>query len=394
LEIRFNMGSRSLPVLVGVVAVGVGLWGGYAWRATRPSPTQANDSSAEQADVTAAVTPLRATLDRPPADQAPSQRLSEIIKKIEAENTARTPAADEPAEATAWTRQAPSPGSVRVSSVRANAPPSSDAGTEMTIGHRETAGLRRAASPSAVTRMELGRSAQSRGDLFEARTLLSSALLDGLPPQEEYTIRAELIRLADALLFSRAANTNDPLTSTETIAAGDTLNAIASRYRITEELLARINQIEEPNLLAVGRRIKVIRGPFRATIDKSDHRMDVFLGDALVRSFAVGLGQNGNTPTGEWIVNNKLRNPSWTDPETHRHYLADDPDNPIGERWIGLSGSAGEALGKVGFGIHGTIDPTSIGQNKSMGCIRLSTEDVNQAYDLLVLRHSTVEIRP
>ncbi len=95
---------------------------------------------------------------------------------------------------------------------------------------------------------------------------------------------------------------------------------------------------------------------------------------------------------GTWSVRSKLINPSWTDPATHQHYYAEDPDNPIGERWIGLHGEAGEAVGKVGFGIHGTIDPASIGENFSMGCIRLLPDDVALVYDLLVSGHSRVII--
>jgi lipoprotein-anchoring transpeptidase ErfK/SrfK len=94
------------------------------------------------------------------------------------------------------------------------------------------------------------------------------------------------------------------------------------------------------------------------------------------------------------VVNNKLRNPSWTDPVTNRHYLADDPDNPVGERWIGLSGVEGDALGKVGFGIHGTIDPASIGRDMSLGCIRMAAADVEWVYELLVLQESRVVVRP
>ena len=155
-----------------------------------------------------------------------------------------------------------------------------------------------------------------------------------------------------------------------------------------------MNKVSEPNRLQSGHRLKVIHGPFRAVIDKSDHRMDIYVGEVFVRSFHVGLGQNGYTPMGVWVVNNKLRNPSWTDPVTNRHYLADDPDNPIGERWIGMQGVDGDALGKTGFGIHGTVDPGSIGQDRSMGCIRLSAGDVNLVFDMFVMQHSQVVIRP
>ena len=52
----------------------------------------------------------------------------------------------------------------------------------------------------------------------------------------------------------------------------------------------------------------------------------------------------------------------------------------------------GQAVGKESYGIHGTIDPASIGQKKSMGCIRLLDDDIKLVYDMLVKDKSTVTV--
>ena len=62
---------------------------------------------------------------------------------------------------------------------------------------------------------------------------------------------------------------------------------------------------------------------------------------------------------------------------------ADDPRNPLGDYWIGLSGLAGAAVGKESYGIHGTIEPDSIGKQASMGCVRLRNEDVAVVFQCL-----------
>jgi lipoprotein-anchoring transpeptidase ErfK/SrfK len=177
------------------------------------------------------------------------------------------------------------------------------------------------------------------------------------------------------------------------VVAGDTMAKIVAPVGITAELAARINQISNPQIVRLNATLKLIRGPFNAVIDKSDHRMDIYLGDIYVRSFNVGLGADAGTPTGLWAVRNKLMNPEWIDPATGHRYLADAPDNPIGERWIGLMGLTGDAVGRSGFGIHGTIDADSIGRNQSMGCIRLVADDVAWVYDLLVDGKSRVAVR-
>ncbi|RME39135.1 MAG: L,D-transpeptidase, partial [Planctomycetota bacterium] len=43
-------------------------------------------------------------------------------------------------------------------------------------------------------------------------------------------------------------------------------------------------------------------------------------------------------------------------------------------------------------GIHGTIEPDSIGRSVSLGCIRMHNEDVEEVYKYLVERHSTVVV--
>lgn len=239
-----------------------------------------------------------------------------------------------------------------------------------------------------------GRRALAKGELHTARLALSAALRDDLSPADETFARAELERLADALTFSRTVSPNDPLASTHIVSSGESVAVIANRYKITPGLLVSLNPLSDPSRIRVGQRLKVLHGPFHAVIDKSAHRMDVYLGDVFLRSFRVGLGTNGGTPLGTWSVRNKLENPEWADPSTGRLYLADDPENPIGERWIGLHGVEGECVGRTGFGIHGTIDPASIGENMSMGCIRMAPDDVALTYDLLLGHHSKVTIQP
>ena len=48
---------------------------------------------------------------------------------------------------------------------------------------------------------------------------------------------------------------------------------------------------------------------------------------------------------------------------------------------------------KTGYGIHGTIDPASIGQQKSMGCVRMNDTEVELAYETLVEGISRVRIQ-
>ena len=48
------------------------------------------------------------------------------------------------------------------------------------------------------------------------------------------------------------------------------------------------------------------------------------------------------------------------------------PDNPLGKHWLGLS--------IHGYGIHGTIAPSSIYQFRTHGCIRLHPDDIAELF--------------
>jgi lipoprotein-anchoring transpeptidase ErfK/SrfK len=125
----------------------------------------------------------------------------------------------------------------------------------------------------------------------------------------------------------------------------------------------------------------------------------MYLGDGneqvFVRSYRVGLGEYNSTPIGLFKVrqHSKLVNPTWVNPRTRAFYSADNPENPIGERWIGLKGIEERTADLDGLGIHGTIEPQTIGTQASMGCIRMHSEDVAQVYEMLSEGISTIEIK-
>jgi lipoprotein-anchoring transpeptidase ErfK/SrfK len=118
-------------------------------------------------------------------------------------------------------------------------------------------------------------------------------------------------------------------------------------------------------------------------------------GSVYVTTYRVGLGRDDSTPTGKWLVEpqRKLKNPTYYSPRGEGVIAADDPKNPLGEYWIALTGTDGQAVGKTSYGIHGTIDPTSIGKQSSLGCIRLRNEDIARVYEMLVPGKSTVLVR-
>ena len=238
-----------------------------------------------------------------------------------------------------------------------------------------------------------GRQAVERNEFVAARNYLSEALRSGVEESDASLLRAELTRIGNETIFSSRILADDPLVSRYVIKPGDTLGKIAKANKVSADFLASINNIADKNRIRAGQVIKVAAGPFHAMIDKGTYTLEVYLGRTFVKHFRVGLGADDTTPSGEWRVDTKLKNPTYYPPRGGQIVAADDPENPLGERWIGLEGISGEAAGLLRYGIHGTIEPESIGQSVSLGCIRMYNEDVEALYTYLVEKHSTVTVR-
>lgn len=235
------------------------------------------------------------------------------------------------------------------------------------------------------------------GHQLAARNELNAMLRRSTSRDERNRIRTYLNRIAEETLFSKARLPGDPLVDSYTIQANDRMIRIAQKYSVPYEILMRINGIKDATRIRENQRIKVLHGPFNARIRTADFRIDLYLQDTYVRSFPIGIGAHGSTPTGVWKVTHKLPNPTYFPPagaEIKKIIPGDDPKNPLGEHWIGLEGVDGEAAGQEGYGIHGTIEPDSIGKAVSLGCIRMHNQDVAYIYTLLQPGRSTVTIQP
>ncbi len=247
---------------------------------------------------------------------------------------------------------------------------------------------------------------ESAGRPVEARTTLNRALHDARATEaEREAIRDRMSRLNDLLIFSSTIVPGEPYTSSAVVQGGDSLTKITNANGLATDwrFVMRINNIAAPNKLAVGQKLKLIKGPFHAVVSKSKFRLDLYIGEpdangnrTYVRSFPVGLGEFGSTPIASFIVrpNSKLINPSWRNPRTGEFFTADDPKNPLGEYWVGLDPADAASAQYTDYGLHGTVDPDSIGYEKSMGCIRLAEPDIRLLYEVLVDRVSTVQITP
>ena len=197
-------------------------------------------------------------------------------------------------------------------------------------------------------------------------------------PQFRSVIRERIEKTARAIYADKQPHFMDAYV----VQQGDTLSEIAEQYKVPWRYLERLNRVSADRVRA-GAKLKVIRGPFGAVVDLSDFEITIHSHGYYVASYKIGIGQKGqSTPLGEFKIGEKLENPTYY-PQGEPVVSADDPSNPLGEYWLSIGD---------GYGIHGTIEPNSIGKAASKGCIRMLSADIEQVFDMLS-EGSTVLIR-
>ena len=231
----------------------------------------------------------------------------------------------------------------------------------------------------------------------ELTRLLDSSALSATERTQAYT---GINNLASSLFFSPNIVPGDIASQSYVVKKGDSFARITNREKLAIDwrFIQRINQIASEKALRADMRLKLAHGPFDGEVIKADYRFNIYAGTGservMVASFPCGVGTNDSTPVGTFKVRtgSKLIDPEWSNPRTGEKFKSNDPKNPIGERWIGLQGTTPETAKFTGYGIHGTVEPQSIGKQMSMGCVRLGDAEVQVVYEL-ISESSTIVIR-
>ena len=234
------------------------------------------------------------------------------------------------------------------------------------------------------------------GKIISARNKLNKILHDmTLSKKDRASVKGALTKLSGQWLFSKSVFKDDTLTGTYKVVRGDLFSTIAPKYKVPHEILMVVNGINDAGRLQPGN-MKVVKGPFRVKIQLSKFNMDLYLQEQYVKSYKIGIGKPGEeTPTGNWRLKRAGKSdkrPQWYSKEMRKMLVGDDPEYPLGARWIPITCLKGDGVDVTGIALHGTNDPKSIGTRCSLGCIRLRDEDVIEVYNVLAAGISLVDI--
>ncbi|WP_038360150.1 L,D-transpeptidase [Bosea sp. 117] len=115
-------------------------------------------------------------------------------------------------------------------------------------------------------------------------------------------------------------------------------------------------------------------------IDTPNTYLYYVLGGGKAERYGIGVGREGFTWAGTEKISGKKEWADWRPPAEMierqpylPRFMAGGPGNPLGARTMYLGGTI--------YRIHGTNQPSTIGQFMSSGCIRMLNEDVEALYD-------------
>ena len=138
--------------------------------------------------------------------------------------------------------------------------------------------------------------------------------------------------------------------------------------------------------------------PGTIVIDTRNHFLYWIWENNTALRYGVGVGKEGFQWFGHARIDRKALWPRWVPPpemlerrpDLPRRVEGGAPDNPLGPRALYLHRDGRD----LGYRIHGTLEPWSIGSDVSSGCIRMFPEDVIDIYQrspkgtrTLVLEH-------
>jgi lipoprotein-anchoring transpeptidase ErfK/SrfK len=200
-----------------------------------------------------------------------------------------------------------------------------------------------------------------------------------LTPSEREWLRGLLGELAGTVIYSRQHTLSEPYR----VRAGERLEEIAERYKVSAELLAKINGLDPTRTIELrpGDELKIVPGPFSAIVDLTGQRLILELDGRYAGSFPlaqIGAAAGEKTPAVggpmELSVTQKTVTPIYNGPRGEVE--SDDPANPLGQHLLGLGSE---------LALHGTNPKASPDTPQPSGGIRMNAADIAEVYDILTV---------
>jgi LysM repeat protein len=215
----------------------------------------------------------------------------------------------------------------------AAAPPTYSGGAYSPPGHSQIAAVSPNGSHAFAEAWRTAQQQLEKNQLAEALTTLTPFHSSSeLTAEEHRTLMSLLDKLAGTVIYSKSHHL---LAQPYKVRARETLGEIARQYDVPWELLARINNVSDPQILYPGEELKIVPGPFHAEVSLAKGELTLLVGGRYAGRFPISA--------------TSAREGSY---EVLRRMAPRDPSNRYGSHATELSG---------GLVIHGGVEGAATG---------------------------------
>ncbi len=235
-------------------------------------------------------------------------------------------------------------------------------------------------SPEVKQLLDQSAARESEDDRVGARLILQQVLVRRDADDVRAFAERKVGSLNTALVFADAPM---PEKARHRIAAGDLISKLAKQYGCTQEYILKVNGIDKPELLRIGREIWVLKNPaFELIIFKRNNSAVLTLNNQFFKRYTIGVGKAESVPSGTYAIRGKIKKPAYQASESGEG-SAGNPQNLLGTRWIALEATGATPEAK-GFGLHGTWNESTLGRQVDVGRIRFRNADIEELCTLLI----------
>lgn len=237
--------------------------------------------------------------------------------------------------------------------------------------HRKSPSVSTKGSPSASELYNKAIALESQGEWLVAKNDLQKLIEEHPNFKHVAEAQKKLEALNMKIIFSALVT---PQTKVYEVKPGDNLDRLAKEFNTTVELIKKSNNLSS-NIIRAGQKLRIWMEKFSILVDKSQNTLVLKSNDEIIKTYRVSTGLNNCTPVGNFKITSRLMNPVWF--KAGAVVPPESPENVLGSRWMGFD--------LPGYGIHGTIQPDTIGQQITQGCVRMLNQDVEELFSLVPL---------
>ena len=225
-------------------------------------------------------------------------------------------------------------------------------------------------SPEVKKLLDQSAAREAEDDRVGARLILQQVLVRRDADDVRSFVERKIGSLNIALAFS---NFPMPKKVKHRVAAGDLIGKMAQQYGCTQEYILKVNGIDRPELLRIGREVWVLKNPgFELIIFKRNNSAVLTLNNQFFKRYTVGVGKSENVPGGTYVIRGKVKKTA-----------GPTSGNTLGTRWVALEATGATPEAK-GFGLHGTWNESTLGRQTDAGHVRFRNADIEELCTLLI----------